>query len=140
MDPEMRHRPAVPRPAILAAVGLLPLGLATALGQTAPRPGQVPYLNFPPVQVPGSQVPGNAATPPPPPAAAPELRPSTNPVPLAPARPGLDTLKERDQELATIRADQKRASENEAKLRGEIEAIGDDRRKLNQQLIETANR
>ena len=34
----------------------------------------------------------------------------------------------------------KRALENEAKLKREIESIGDDRRKLNQQLIDTAAR
>src|SRR5438445_5665539 len=134
MNPEMRHRSAVRRPAILAALGFLPLGLATALAQTAPRAaGEVPYLNFPPVQVPGNTAPN------PPQGAAPELRPSTNPVPSPPAS-GLDTLKQRDQELATIRADQKRAVETETRLRREIESIGDDRRQLNQQLIETANR
>jgi murein hydrolase activator len=94
----------------------------------------VPYLTFPPVQVPGNTTPAPAPAP-----AAPELRPSTNPVPAPPADPS-DALKQRDNELAAIRADQKRAVENEAKLRSEIESIGDDRRKLNQQLIETANR
>ena len=51
-----------------------------------------------------------------------------------------DTLKERDNELEAIRAEQRRALENEAKLKREIESIGDDRRKFNQQLIDTAAR
>src|SRR5438876_12034308 len=114
MNPAMRHRSAVPRPrpAMLAALGFLPLGFVTALAQTGPRPpGEVPYLNFPPVTVPG-----NTAAPPAMPApadSAPRLRPSTNPVPAATAPSGLDAIKQRDQELAAIRADQKQALENE---------------------------
>ena len=52
----------------------------------------------------------------------------------------LDTLKERDEQLEKLRAEQRRILENEAKLKREIEAIGDDRRKFNQQIIETAAR
>lgn len=61
-------------------------------------------------------------------------------------RPGLkgaldnDILKARGQELRAIRAEQKRAAENEAKLRSEIESLGHDRRKLNADLIGTAAR
>jgi septal ring factor EnvC (AmiA/AmiB activator) len=51
-----------------------------------------------------------------------------------------DILKAREQELAAIRAEQKRAAEAEARLRAEIEAIGNDRRKLNTDLIGTAAR
>lgn len=59
----------------------------------------------------------------------------------APAEaPGLDNLKTRDQELEALRAEQRRTLENEARLKREIESIGDDRRKFNQQLIETASR
>jgi murein hydrolase activator len=57
-----------------------------------------------------------------------------------PPPPSLDTLKERDKELETLRAEQRRAAENEARLKQEIEAIGNDRRKFNQQLIDTASR
>jgi septal ring factor EnvC (AmiA/AmiB activator) len=142
-------------------LGLLPLGIAalaqTALAQTVlaqnppPRPpGEVPYLAFPPVTLPGAppQTVPTAPTvtaPATPPGAPLELRPSTSPAatpanPPAKDSPGLDALKQRDQELATVRADQKRLQENEAKLRREIEAIGDDRRKLNQQLIDAAGR
>jgi murein hydrolase activator len=51
-----------------------------------------------------------------------------------------DILKAREQELAAIRAEQKRAAEAEIKLRAEIDALGNDRRKLNTDLIGTAAR
>ena len=51
-----------------------------------------------------------------------------------------DALKQRDQEYETIQAERKKTAEAEAKLRDEIDAIAADRRKLNQQLIETAAR
>lgn len=63
-----------------------------------------------------------------------------------PEQPGLkgvvdnDILRARGQELAAIRAEQKRAAESEAKLRAEIESLGNDRRKLNTDLIGTAAR
>ena len=56
----------------------------------------------------------------------------------APAK--VDLLKQHDQELANLRSEQKRASAAQEQLRREIEAIGADRRKLNQQLIDTAAR
>src|SRR6266436_988710 len=52
----------------------------------------------------------------------------------------LDTLKARDQELEALRAERRRTLENEARLKREIESIGDDRRKFNQQIIDTASR
>jgi murein hydrolase activator len=64
--------------------------------------------------------------------------PETNQPAIPPA--GLDTLKERDQELERLRTEQRRTLENEAKLKREIESIGDDRRKFNQQIIDTASR
>jgi septal ring factor EnvC (AmiA/AmiB activator) len=51
-----------------------------------------------------------------------------------------DALKLRDRELEAARAEQKKAIEAEKKLQLEIEAIGEDRRRLNQQLIDTAAR
>ncbi|HEU4357557.1 MAG TPA: hypothetical protein VFR54_03805, partial [Xanthobacteraceae bacterium] len=54
--------------------------------------------------------------------------------------PGLDALKARHQELEALRAEQRRTLENEARLKREIESIGDDRRRFNQQLIDTASR
>jgi septal ring factor EnvC (AmiA/AmiB activator) len=52
----------------------------------------------------------------------------------------LDKLKQRDQELETLREQQKQSAESEAALKREIESIGADRRKLNQSLIDTAAR
>jgi septal ring factor EnvC (AmiA/AmiB activator) len=97
----------------VAALGLVPFAVTTALGQSEPRsPGQVPYLNQPQAVAPAS----------------------------ATANDPADKLKQRDQELEAIRAEQNRAIENEAKLKREVEAIGDDRRLLNQQLVDTATR
>ena len=56
------------------------------------------------------------------------------------AQAPLDTIKQRDQELEAIRAEQSKAAETEARLKAEIAAIADDRRKLNQQLIDTTSR
>jgi murein hydrolase activator len=51
-----------------------------------------------------------------------------------------DALKQRDQELDAAMARQRNSAEAQAKLRSEIEVLGRDRRKFNQQLIETASR
>ena len=51
---------------------------------------------------------------------------------------GSELLRQRDQELETIRAEQKRALENEKKLRAESETLSEDRRKFNQALIDGA--
>jgi septal ring factor EnvC (AmiA/AmiB activator) len=51
-----------------------------------------------------------------------------------------DILRAREQELEAARAELKRNAENEAKLRTEIEQLGDDRKKLNTALIGTAAR
>ncbi len=51
-----------------------------------------------------------------------------------------DALKQHDQELDAVRAQERASAESQAKLRREIEAIGDDRRALSQQLIDTAAR
>jgi septal ring factor EnvC (AmiA/AmiB activator) len=53
---------------------------------------------------------------------------------------GSELLRQRDQELETIRAEQKRALENEKKLRAESETLSEDRRKFNQALIDGAAR
>src|SRR5271166_2028351 len=52
----------------------------------------------------------------------------------------LDSLKARDKQLEALRAEQRTTLEKEAKLKREIELIGDDRRKFNQQIIATASR
>jgi murein hydrolase activator len=62
-------------------------------------------------------------------------------LPFGPAsaqQPTLDDVKQRDQELGAVRAEQKKALESQKALRDEINAIGEDRRKLNQALIDTA--
>jgi septal ring factor EnvC (AmiA/AmiB activator) len=58
----------------------------------------------------------------------------------APAQAPLDVLRQHDLELEALRDQQKKANEIQAKLSQEIDAIGDDRRKLNQALIDTAAR
>src|SRR5947208_10528778 len=65
--------------------------------------------------------------------------------PLLPSLPlqaqsELDALRQRDQELEAIRIEQKKAADIQTKLREEIDAIGEDRRKLNQALIDGAAR
>ncbi|HEY2136665.1 MAG TPA: peptidoglycan DD-metalloendopeptidase family protein [Xanthobacteraceae bacterium] len=60
---------------------------------------------------------------------------------LAPAlaqAPTLDQVRQHDQELEAIRAQQKAAIENEKALRDQINTIGEDRRKLSQSLIDSA--
>ena len=52
----------------------------------------------------------------------------------------LDALRQRDQELEAIRIEQKKATEDQTRLKDEIDAIGEDRRKLNAALIDGAAR
>ncbi|MGI8524753.1 MAG: murein hydrolase activator EnvC family protein [Pseudolabrys sp.] len=52
----------------------------------------------------------------------------------------LDVLKDRDQQLESLRGEQKKSAEAEAALKREIEQIGADRRKLTSDLIDTATR
>src|SRR4029078_12544781 len=49
----------------------------------------------------------------------------------------LKTLKQRDEELKNARDEQHKSAEAEAALKREIEQIGADRTKLNQELIDT---
>jgi septal ring factor EnvC (AmiA/AmiB activator) len=56
------------------------------------------------------------------------------------AAPGADALRARDKELEAARLEKLKSAETEARLRREIEAIGKDRRQLNQQLLDTAAR
>jgi len=77
------------------------------------------------------------------PAAVPRASPvpqAASPAEPAAARTDTDALKQRDQELDAVRAQERASAESQAKLRREIEAIADDRRALNQQLIDTAAR
>ncbi len=52
----------------------------------------------------------------------------------------LDALKQRDEELKSTRDQQRKSAETEAALKREVEQIGVDRRKLNQDLIDSADR
>jgi septal ring factor EnvC (AmiA/AmiB activator) len=70
------------------------------------------------------------------PAPATPAPPSQNPPPATDA----DALKQRDQELDAALARQRDSAQSQAKLRGDIEALSTDRRKFNQQLIDTAAR
>jgi septal ring factor EnvC (AmiA/AmiB activator) len=65
-----------------------------------------------------------------------------HPTPPAQGKPAdtADTLKQRQQELQTLRGEQSKSAEAEAALKREIEEIGDSRRKLNQALIDAAAR
>jgi septal ring factor EnvC (AmiA/AmiB activator) len=99
---------------------VLPLGAnLAAFAQDSSPSTQVPLP-----QVPSPQVPS----------------PSVAPAPGTPAKPDLDVLKQHDQELDAARAQQRAALEAQTRLKLEIEAIGADRRTLNQQLIDTATR
>ena len=49
-----------------------------------------------------------------------------------------DALKQRDEELKALREQQQKSTETEAEIRRQIEEIGNDRRKLNQALIDSA--
>jgi murein hydrolase activator len=92
----------------------LPLGADRVFAQAAP--GQAP--------APAVQVPATDASSPPPATANPDA-----------AAAG---LKQHDQELDAVRARERASAESQAKLRREIDTLGDDRRALNQQLIDTA--
>ena len=127
MHPLMRPSSVIPRPALVVALGLVPFGIMHASAQTPPRPpGEIPYLINPVPSFPLNP-PANSA-------------PAADPGTAAKVPANLDDLKQRDQELATIRTEQKKALGNEARLKREIESIGDDRRKLNQEMIDAAAR
>ena len=64
--------------------------------------------------------------------------PSATPAPNA--APAGETLKQHDQELDAIRAQQRESADSQAKLRSQITSIGEDRRALNKQLINSATR
>jgi murein hydrolase activator len=64
--------------------------------------------------------------------------PSATPAPNA--APAGETLKQHDQELDAIRAQQRESADSQAKLRSQITSIGEDRRALNKQLIDSATR
>ncbi|HUI94802.1 MAG TPA: hypothetical protein VLX44_03540, partial [Xanthobacteraceae bacterium] len=69
-------------------------------------------------------------------AAAQTQAPSGTPAPAQ--KPTLDDVRQRDRELESVRAEQKKAVDTQKKLQEEIDAIGADRRTLNQALIDAA--
>jgi septal ring factor EnvC (AmiA/AmiB activator) len=73
-------------------------------------------------------------------APAAQVPPALTPAPTVPPTSDADALKQHNQELDAARAEQRMSAETQEKLRREIEAIGDDRRALTQQLIDTAAR
>jgi septal ring factor EnvC (AmiA/AmiB activator) len=111
---------------VLGAVLALALPCASALAQNAPV--QVPAAAQPAPARQGSGAPAAATQ-------TPSQVPSA-----APRQADTEAIKQRDQELDAIRADERASAESQAKLRREIETIGEDRRTLNQQLIDTAAR
>jgi murein hydrolase activator len=110
-----RSRPTDPRFALGPALALLlPFGAnVAALAQTGAATD---------TQNPGAQVPPGAT------------------MPAAGAAQSPDALKQHDQELDAVRAQQRESADSQAKLRLQIEALAEDRRALNQQLIESAAR
>jgi murein hydrolase activator len=61
-------------------------------------------------------------------------------IPSADTATPTDTLKQHDQELDAVRSQQRQSADSQAKLRLQIEALSEDRRALNQQLIDSAAR
>jgi septal ring factor EnvC (AmiA/AmiB activator) len=71
----------------------------------------------------------------------PGLAQTANPAAKPAGKAGsLEQLKQHDQDLAKLRDEQRKAHEAEAALKREIEQLGTDRRKLNQDLVDTAAR
>jgi septal ring factor EnvC (AmiA/AmiB activator) len=115
-------------PVIAALLVVAAFGFMPAHAQTDSHPpGAVPYLHLPPGEPLGITPKAQSAPP-----------ASTAPSSSGPA--ALEALKKRDQELQAIQAEQKKARANVAKIKREVESIGDDRRKINRQLIEVAAR
>jgi septal ring factor EnvC (AmiA/AmiB activator) len=96
-----------------ADLGANSSAFAQAASTLAPA-GQAPAAQAPTAQVPATRVPSPANT--------------------------TDALKQHDQELDVAHARQRETAESQAKLRSQIGALSDDRRKFNQQLIDTAAR
>src|SRR5262249_33239913 len=71
------------------------------------------------------------------PQVAPQAAPQVAPEARA-AKPPVEDVRQRDRELEAVRADQRRSIDAEKRLREEIAGISEDRRKLNQALIDSA--
>jgi septal ring factor EnvC (AmiA/AmiB activator) len=109
---EMNRHPTK-NPARAACTAMLGLALPVLLAAAANAQAQAPY---------------------------PPLKPSLVPSSTPDKSQALDGLKAHDQQLEATRDQQRKSVEAEAALRKEIEQIGADRRKLAQDLIDTATR
>src|SRR5208282_1837379 len=107
------------------------LVLGSALALALPFGASLPAL----AQTPSVQSPGAAEIP-----FSGVSWPPAAPTTPTPATSDPDALKQHDQELEAARAKERESAEIQAKLKREIDAIGDDRRALNQELIDTAAR
>jgi murein hydrolase activator len=105
----------------------LPLGAnLAALAQTGLA--QSPASKTPSAQAPNTQAPATQT-------------PITGaPAQTAPPKTDLDVLKQHNQELDAARARQRETDDTQAKLKREIETLGENQSELNQQLIDTAAR
>jgi septal ring factor EnvC (AmiA/AmiB activator) len=110
---------------LAVALVVLPPCIVATSAQTQ-RPGQVPFINFP-----DGGPPSTGSTPP---------GAKGGSAPAAKGSPKLNTLEQRDRELETIRGEQKKTRDAEDQLQREIERIGDDRRRLNREIIDVAAR
>src|SRR5271163_313668 len=88
-------------------------------------------------QTPPNLAPSNLAPATQPPALQNQTAPSTPATPAAPAN-NADALKQRDQDLNAALGRQRDSAQSQLKLRAEIAVLSQDRRKFNQQLIDTA--
>src|SRR6185437_5599598 len=68
----------------------------------------------------------------------PAQTPAATTTPAPASSPAPDAIKQREQELEAARAAQKSAADAQEKLKADIASIGQDRSKLNQQLIDIA--
>jgi septal ring factor EnvC (AmiA/AmiB activator) len=107
------------------------LALVLPLGGDMTAPAQAQDMSLPARHAPPS------VQAPVPPASIPTDTPAPTdaPTPTDPA-----DLKQHDQELETVRAQQRQAEQTQAALKRQIEAIGADRAELNAQLIDSAAR
>jgi murein hydrolase activator len=108
---------------LLLAASLLAVSLGPAGLTSAQTPSRAPADAQPPPPLPLSRNPA------PPLALPPAAKPADR-----------DPSKTRAEALGALRVEQRKAVETEVRLRREVESIGDDRQKLNQQLIDTAAR
>jgi septal ring factor EnvC (AmiA/AmiB activator) len=132
------RRPSRPDPRlVLGSVLAITLPLASELGLDTAALAQSPPKAAP-ASPPPAAAPANTTAPVPPAASAPAAAPPTAAAPGTTPATGADALKQHDQELEAALNRQRQSIEAQAKLKSEIQALSQDRRKFNQQLIDTA--